>query len=140
MTAADRQRYPVYLLAENVLHVHDLVDYVSEEAVIAGESAADFVMGKNQHGMALKLEVDGKIRYTVPQKITELKNTKVYFRVANVYRDVKIVVRNGDRVILEKKKQKVAPGEMETVILTADMLSSCDKNATLTFSLEDIKK
>jgi NADPH-dependent 2,4-dienoyl-CoA reductase/sulfur reductase-like enzyme len=124
----------------NVLHVHDLVDYVSEEAVIAGESAADFVMGKNQHGMALKLEVDGKIRYTVPQKITELKNTKVYFRVANVYRDVKIVVRNGDRVILEKKKQKVAPGEMETVLLTEKLLGELDGDSVLTFSLEDVKK
>lgn len=124
----------------NVLHVHDLVDYVSEEAVIAGEAAVRYISGEKQHGMALNLKTDGKIRYTVPQKITSTDKTKVYFRVANVYRDVKIVVRDGDRVLLEKKKQKVAPGEMETVILTADMLSSCDKNATLTFSLEDIKK
>ena len=124
----------------NVLHVHDLVDYVSEEAVIAGEAAVRYINGEKQHGMALNLKTDGKIRYTVPQKITSTDKTKVYFRVANVYRDVKIVVRDGDRVLLEKKKQKVAPGEMETVILTADMLSSCDKDATLTFSLEDIKK
>ena len=124
----------------NVLHVHDLVDYVSEEAVIAGEAAVRYINGEKQHGMALNLKTDGKIRYTVPQKITSTDKTKVYFRVANVYRDVKIVVRDGDRVLLEKKKQKVAPGEMETVILTADMLSSCDKGATLTFSLEDIKK
>ena len=124
----------------NVLHVHDLVDYVSEEAVIAGEAAVRYINGEKQHGMALNLKTDGKIRYTVPQKITSTDKTKVYFRVANVYRDVKIVVRDGDRVLLEKKKQKVAPGEMETVILTADMLSSCDKNTTLTFSLEDIKK
>ena len=124
----------------NVLHVHDLVDYVSEEAVIAGEAAVRYIGGENHHGMALKLVTDGKIRYTVPQKITSAEKTKVYFRVSNVYRDVKIVVRDGERVLLEKKKQKVAPGEMETVILTSDMISSCEENAVLTFSLEDIKK
>ena len=124
----------------NVLHVHDLVDYVSEEAVIAGEAAVRYINGEKQHGIALKLVTDGKIRYTVPQKITSADKTKVYFRVSNVYRDVKIVVKAGERVLLEKKKQKVAPGEMETVILTADMLASCDADSTLTFSLEDIKK
>ena len=124
----------------NVLHVHDLVDYVSEEAVIAGEAAVRYINGENQHGMALNLVTDGKIRYTVPQIITSAKNTKVYFRVSNVYRDVKISVRAGDRILLEKKKQKVAPGEMETVILTADMLSSLGDKNTITFSLEDIRK
>ena len=124
----------------NVLHVHDLVDYVSEESVIAGEAAVRYIRGEKQHGMALELVTDGKIRYTVPQRITSADKTKVYFRVANVYRDVKIVVRAGERVLLEKKKQKVAPGEMETVILTSDILSSLDADATLTFSLEDIKR
>ena len=124
----------------NVLHVHDLVDYVSEEAVIAGEAAVKYINGEKSHGMALKLVTDGKIRYTVPQRITSAETTKVYFRVANVYRDVKIVVKEGERVILEKKKQKVAPGEMETVILTADMLTACKDGATITFSLEDVKK
>ena len=124
----------------NVLHVHDLVDYVSEEAVIAGEAAVRYINGENQHGMALNLVTDGKIRYTVPQIIASAKNTKVYFRVSNVYRDVKIVVRAGECILLEKKKKKVAPGEMETVILTADMLSSLGDKNTITFSLEDIRK
>lgn len=124
----------------NVLHVHDLVDYVSEEALIAGEAAVRYINGEKQHGTALKLVTDGRIRYTVPQRITSNEKTKVYFRVSNVYRDVKIVVRAGERILLERKKQKVAPGEMETVMLTAEMLSSCEKNATLTFSLEDIEK
>ena len=123
-----------------MLHVHDLVDYVSEEAVIAGEAAVRYVRGESQHGMALKLVTDGKIRYTVPQTVTSLKNTKVYFRVANVYRDVKIVVKAGDRVILEKKKQKVAPGEMESVILTEKLLEGCSTDSTLTFALEEIIK
>ena len=122
----------------NVLHVHDLVDYVSEEAVIAGEAAVKYIDGEKSHGMALNLVTDGKIRYTVPQRITSYEKTKVYFRVANVYRDVRIVVRDGERVILEKKKQKVAPGEMETVLLTEKMLSECQPDATLTFSIEGV--
>ena len=124
----------------NVLHVHDLVDYVSEEAVIAGEAAVGYIKGESQHGMALQLVTDGKIRYTVPQKVTSLKSTKVYFRVANVYRDVKIVVKEGERVILEKKKQKVAPGEMETVLLTEKMLAECAPDSVITFSLEEVKR
>ena len=124
----------------NVLHVHDLVDYVSEEAVIAGEAAVRYINGEKSHGIGVNLVTDGKIRYTVPQRITSAQNTKIYFRVANVYRDVKIVVRDGERVILEKKKQKVAPGEMETVLLTEKMLSECAPDATITFSLEDVKK
>ena len=124
----------------NVLHVHDLVDYVSEEAVIAGEAAVKYINGEKQHGIGLNLVTDGKIRYTVPQKITSADKTKVYFRVANVYRDVKVVVRDGERVLLERRKQKVAPGEMETVILTEDMINSCRDGATLTFSLEEIRK
>jgi NADPH-dependent 2,4-dienoyl-CoA reductase/sulfur reductase-like enzyme len=123
----------------NVLHVHDLVDYVSEEAVIAGEAAVRYINGENQHGTDLKLVTDGKIRYTVPQRITSLENTKVYFRVANVYRDVKITVKAGDKILLEKKKQKVAPGEMETVLLTEKALASCEPDTLITFSLENVK-
>ena len=122
----------------NVLHVHDLVDYVSEEAVIAGEAAVKYINGEKSHGVDIKLVTDGKIRYTVPQRITSPEKTKVYFRVANVYRDVKIVVRDGERVILEKKKQKVAPGEMETVLLSEKTLSECKPDTTLTFSLEEV--
>ena len=136
---ADRETdIPGIFACGNVLHVHDLVDYVSEEAVIAGEAAVKYINGEKSHGMGLKLVTDGKIRYTVPQRITSTDKTKVYFRVANVYRDVRIVVRDGDRVVLEKKKQKVAPGEMETVLLTEKMLSECKSDATLTFSLEGV--
>ncbi len=123
----------------NVLHVHDLVDYVSEEAVIAGEAAVRYLKGEKRLEASLDLSVDGKIRYTVPQRISSIKDTKVYFRVANVYRDVKIIVRSGDTVLLEKKKQKVAPGEMETVLLTEKMLSLCSPDAEISFSLEEIK-
>ena len=121
----------------NVLHVHDLVDYVSEEADIAGRAAAEYVMN-NTTGKAIKtidLKTDGKVRYTVPQRITAEKNVTVYFRVADVYRDVRVIVRDGERVIVNKKKQKVAPGEMETVTLTPQMLSGVE-SGVLSFGIE----
>lgn len=117
----------------NVLHVHDLVDYVSEESCIAGEAAARYVEGEKNKTAKISLVPDGKIRYTVPQIISEIKNTKVYFRVGGIYKNIRIVVKDGERVIFDKKKQKVAPGEMETVLLTASALEGCDKNATLNF-------
>ena len=119
----------------NVLHVHDLVDYVSEEAEIAGRAAANYINGNTASGRDISLVTDGKVRYTVPQKITAEENVTVYFRVADVYRDVRIVVRDGDNVIVNKKKQKVAPGEMETVTITADAIKGMSGN-TLSFSIE----
>ena len=119
----------------NVLHVHDLVDYVSEEAEIAGRAAVKYINGEALSGKNIKLSTDGKVRYTVPQRITAEEDVTVYFRVADVYRDIKIVVRDGDEVIVSKKKQKVAPGEMETVTLTKDMIAGI-KTGALSFSIE----
>ena len=106
----------------NVLHVHDLVDYVSEEAAIAGKAAAAFVKGESEKEISAVISTDGKIRYTVPQRITEIKDTRVYFRVADVYRDKKIMVKCGDEILYEKKKQKLAPGEMEAVELSSELI------------------
>ena len=121
----------------NVLHVHDLVDYVSEEAEIAGVAAAEYVLKNTSSALdeAIALVTDGKVRYTVPQRITSNKKVTVYFRVADVYRDVRIVVRDGENVIINKKKQKVAPGEMETVTLTPAMIEGV-KSGKLAFSIE----
>ena len=121
----------------NVLHVHDLVDYVSEEAEIAGKAAAEYVMKNtvDKAGIDIGLKTDGRIRYTVPQRITANKNVTVYFRVADVWHNVRVVVKDGEKVLLNKKKVKVAPGEMETVTLTTDMINSVESGA-LCFSIE----
>ena len=119
----------------NVLHVHDLVDYVSEESAIAGKAAARFILGESKKDTDIKITADGKVRYTVPQKITEITPTSVYFRVADVYRDAKIVVRDGERVIISKKKQKLAPAEMEKVELTKEMLESVTSGG-ISFGIE----
>ena len=118
----------------NVLHVHDLVDYVSDEAEIAGKGAADYIKGINNKTVNIKITTDGKIRYTVPQAITEKKDVTVYFRVNNVYKNVKINVYDNDKLVLSKKKLKVAPAEMETVKLSADIISN---STSLKFVLEE---
>ena len=120
----------------NVLHVHDLVDYVSEEAAIAGKAAARFIRGEGSKSVSLTVKTDGRVRYTVPQRITELADTKIYFRVADVYRDMKVTVAVGDKILYQRKKQKLAPGEMETVLLTEAMLSEArDLGCELKISL-----
>ncbi len=118
----------------NVLHVHDLVDYVSSEAEIAGKGAADYIKGIDNRTVDIPIEVYGLVRYTVPQKITVEKDVTVYFRVSNVYRNVKINVYNQKgEVVLSKKKPRVAPSEMETVTIKADALKGAEK---LRFEME----
>ena len=117
----------------NVLHVHDLVDYVSEEAEIAGKSAAAYIAGTETEKVDVALHTDGKIRYTVPQRITLKKDVSVFFRVADVFRNVVIKVKNGDNVVFSRKKVKVAPGEMESITLKPEMFEGA---TDLTFELE----
>ena len=119
----------------NVLHVHDLVDYVSEEAEIAGRAAADYIFGKRPEKIEIKLECDGKVRYTVPRVITEAKDVNVYFRVSNVFRDSYIVIKDGDKEIFRRKKIKFAPGEMETVKITEAMIKEAS-GSVLSLSIE----
>ena len=119
----------------NVLHVHDLVDFVSEEAEIAGKSAANYIKGTEHKNVSVEIKTDGKIRYTVPQKITKDDDVTVYFRVSDVYSNAKIVVKSGEKVLLSKKKAKLAPGEMEKVSITRDMLNNVNK---LDFMLEEV--
>ncbi len=117
----------------NVLHVHDLVDFVSEEAEIAGRAAAEYIKGSIKKNADIKIQTDGKIRYTVPQSINAMQDIKIYFRVNNVYRDAKINVINNGKIILSKKKRKVAPGEMESIVLGKELLCGID---VLRFELE----
>ena len=110
----------------NVLHVHDLVDYVSEEAVIAGRSAAKYLLGNVKGQISLCVKAGDGVRYTVPSRITSENDVDVYFRVSDVFRDKRIVLRDGDKILLSHKKQRLAPAEMERVTLSAEMLSSIE--------------
>ena len=110
----------------NVLHVHDLVDYVSEEAKRAGSHAADYIrcwdaeQRPDFKEQEIKIETTGGIRYSVPQTIRpeQMEDTlTVRFRVGAVYKDAYVSVYCGDKRIWHKKKRKLAPGEMEQVVL-----------------------
>lgn len=120
----DRQtNVPGIFACGNVLHVHDLVDFVSEEAETAGVSAATFIKKTDGFSQAdISVIPQGLARYVVPQKITRACDVKLYFRVSDVCRDVTIQIKDGGKVILSRKKQKVAPGEMETVTLKHDLI------------------
>ena len=118
----------------NVLHVHDLVDFVSEEAEIAGKSAAEYIMNGASEKEFVNVETDGKIRYTVPQRIAKGRDVTVFFRVGNVARNVLINVYDGEKLVFSKKKARVAPGEMESIKLSADAFKSA---SSLKFCLEE---
>ncbi len=103
----------------NVLQVHDLVDFVSEEAELAGRSAADYVLKKPLEKKYVNVDAGKNVSYVVPQKLdTENKNpVKFYFRPLSNLKSVTTEVLSGGKVLLSKKRTAVAPGEMETVIL-----------------------
>ena len=109
----------------NVLHVHDLVDYVSEEANLAGKNAAAYVKKDTagEETKEVRLEASNGVRYTVPQSL-DIRNMNdqvvVRFRVADVYKDRFISVYYGDERVSKRKKKVLAPGEMEQVILKKD--------------------
>lgn len=110
----------------NVLHVHDLVDYVSEEAGIAGENAAAYVtegsagISTEAAGNRINIVPVSGVRYTVPAYIRPEKMPEkltVRFRAANVYKNCSIETCFDEAVVQKKKRAVVAPGEMENVII-----------------------
>ncbi|MDY6340340.1 MAG: FAD-dependent oxidoreductase [Saccharofermentans sp.] len=111
----------------NVLHVHDLVDYVSEESGRAGRSAARFVKAnKAGEGPVINIKNGNGIRYTVPSfvRVSELDDDLVIrFRSGNVYRDSYINVLFDGETKLHRRKQIITPGEMEQVILKKEDLT-----------------
>lgn len=119
----------------NVLHVHDLVDYVSDEAEIAGESAVKYINGGLKQDINVPIKTDGKVRYTVPQKLTRKQDASIYFRVSNLYKKAKIVVCDGEKKIYERAKTKLAPGEMEKIHLKKENFENAEE---LIFKIEEI--
>ena len=125
----------------NVLHVHDLVDYVSEEAKCAGENAAAYIRGelKEREEQAIKIEPQDGVRYTVPATIEPKRmrdKVKIRFRVGNVYRNCYISVYLGEKRIIHRKKQIVTPGEMEEVIIEKAKLEECGNIDKIIVALE----
>ena len=117
----------------NVLHVHDLVDYVSEEAELAGRSAAEYIVNERKTGESLRVLPKGGVRYTVPQRIDAPgdEDVRLYFRVGRVLDNVLLTVKCGDEVLYKKKKRRMTPGEMESVVLKADIVAKMRGEVTV---------
>ena len=105
----------------NVLHVHDLVDYVSEEASAAGRAAAVYLQqGEQREDKAIHINASGGVRYTVPSIIRPAhmpETLTVRFRVDNIYKNRFVSVYFGDTRVQHRKKTVLAPGEMEQIVL-----------------------
>lgn len=126
----------------NVLHVHDLVDFVSEEAATAGKNAAAYVKGERsgEEGREIRLEpVDG-VRYTVPVSINTGRmdeDLTVRFRVGAVFKNCYVSAYFDDERVIHRKRQIVAPGEMEEIRLTKEQLLKYPELNTITVKIEE---
>jgi len=112
----------------NVVYVHDLVDYVTQEGYIAGKSAAEYLLKGSGEKAAemLQIKAGNGIRCVVPQYIRKNcgEKVKLFFRVTGIFRDVRLEARSDDKVIYSVNKRIVSPGEMESISLTAEMIQS----------------
>lgn len=102
----------------NVLHVHDLVDYVSEEAALAGSQAAKYVKEGFKEKEYIKVSTGFGVRYTVPQYIQKgCEDVMLRFRVTDIFKGSSIVISSKGNVLKKIKRQVMSPGEMESVKL-----------------------
>ncbi len=125
----------------NAVHVHDLVDFVTQESIRAGENAAKYAKGeKPVNPKNITIRPGNRVRYTVPQYIesTETEsNISIMFRPTDEYRDVQIVVHSNNQRIKAQKKKIVKPGEMQVVELKSDVLSKVVDNLTVSIEIPE---
>lgn len=121
----------------NVLHVHDLVDYVSEEAERAGAGAAAFVQGNTTQHTPLRTQAGDNVRYVLPQTIRRTDApVSLFFRVTRPMGRVQCNVHSGNKLLFSVTRPRVAPGEMERITLPADALSGIE--GPITVDLEEL--
>lgn len=133
---------PGVFAAGNVLHVHDLVDYVSEEAAAAGQHAAAYILGKTAPAAdeALPVTAANGVRYTVPTTVHPARldgALTLRLRVGNVYRNKVLAVYAGADCIWRRKRPVLAPGEMETIVVKGAALDKLPGCGGLTVTLEE---
>ncbi len=114
----------------NVLHVHDLVDFVSEEAELTGKAVYEYLTNGEPERDNIAVEKGANVGYVLPQTVNKNKKgtVKLFFRVRKEMKNPTVKVFSGDNIIFERKKKSAAPGEMESVILAVDKLKDLDKN------------
>lgn len=125
----------------NVLHVHDLVDFVSEEASNAGKNAAKYIKeGKSKNSKNVQIHAVDGVRYTVPCTIRpdEMDDkVTIRFRVGQVFTDCSVATYFGDELINKRAKKIMAPGEMEQVILLKSKLAEYPDLKDITIKIEE---
>lgn len=133
---------PGVFAAGNVLHVHDLVDYVSEEAGAAGRNAATYVKAgcSDASENEIPVAVDGGPRYTVPGTIDPKRvgdKLTIRFRVGGVMKNRFVNVYLDGEQVFHRKRPVMAPGEMEEVILTKAMFDSHPELKDISIKVEE---
>ena len=127
----------------NVLHVHDLVDFVSEEAATAGRNAASYVKAGGslgELGTEIPIQAVDGVRYTVPKNIHVNRMADeqiVRFRVGAVYKNCYVSAYLNDERIIHRKRQIMAPGEMEEIKLKKEQLAAFDGLEKITVKIEE---
>lgn len=129
---------PGIFAAGNVLHVHDLVDFVTAESKRAGAAAAQYAQGCRPDGAVVEVKTGKRIRYTVPQHIRREnveKGVDLCFRVNNVYRNMVIQVMSGESRLCAFRREHMVPGEMEKITIPKAVLDLAGNE--LLISVED---
>ena len=123
----------------NVVHVHDLVDYVSQESEKAGAAAADFVLNPREDSPVIQLKNGNGVSYTVPQQVRVPrieKSLEVFFRVRQVYGQSMIEVKDGETLLCSFKREYMTPGEMQQIKLPKMILDKATGN-TIEISVKE---
>lgn len=118
-------KIPGIFACGNVLQVHDLVDYVSEEAERAGLGAVKYIYGCENSNHSIETKAGYGVRYVLPQTITATQeDVPLFLRVTQPFGKVKFTVSNGENILAVAKKLKAAPGEMEKITIKAAVLQN----------------
>ena len=125
----------------NVVHVHDLVDFVTAESQKAGKSAAEYVKnGETKDQTYISIQNGDGVNGIVPQKVRPSnvdKMVEVMFRARNVYKDVQIKVKSDGKELASFKREHMAPGEMEKIVIPKAFLDKVE-NGEITVSVEKV--
>ncbi len=132
---------PGVFVCGNVAHVHDLVDFVTQESQRAGAAAAKFVREGEAAGESLALRSGNAVSYTVPQRIRPQnvdKSANVFFRVNRICGNSQIAVTAGGRRLAAFKRDRLAPGEMEHISIPKKLLEGV--TGEITISIEEVRE
>ncbi len=119
----------------NVVHVHDLVDFVTGESLRAGAAAAQYALGNRIGGRVIEVKALEGVNYTVPQKIRPdniEKGAEIFFRTNAVRHESVIRVTSGGEKVAEFRREHMAPGEMEKITIPKVLLDRCGERIEIT--------